>query len=144
MIMSGARWCFLRSLEPSCIVVPDESATPVTPVAQGSGSPSITGEVAGQRSVAFVMLWRMVAVAKVQALTDGWCQSDIGDPQLYKASPLSPLSFPHTLFLPTTPLSSLMHFVTYYPLRALLHLHRYISSMPFATFPIEPRRALGY
>ena len=48
-----------RRLEPSCIVfVPEkiEATTPIIPIAQSSSSLSITGELAGQRSVAFVTL----------------------------------------------------------------------------------------
>ncbi|ETW85240.1 hypothetical protein HETIRDRAFT_168518 [Heterobasidion irregulare TC 32-1] len=77
------------------------------------------GEVAGQRSVAFVMLWRIAVAAKAHALTDGWCQRDIGDPQLYKASPFSPLSFHHALFLPTTPTPLILSHALHYLLSSL-------------------------
>ena len=73
-----------------------------------------------KRGVCYVV-WRIVA-AEVQALTDGWCQSDIGDPQLYKASPLSPLSVHYSPFLPTTT-------TPHHPL-VLSHALRYLLSSP--------------
>ena len=64
-------------------------------------------EVAGREA------WRMSVV-------DRWPQSHIGDPQVYKGSPFSPLPLHHSLFLPTTTTTTLI----------LSHALRYVLYSP--------------
>ena len=100
-MLPGEAKVTLRRLEPSCIVFDPkmiEATTPTTPIAQGSGSLSITGEVAGQRSVAFGHCVANVGGSGGPSV-HRWPQSHIGDPEVYKRlailSSLSPsLSLP--------------------------------------------------